>query len=66
MWIVISRRPIHQTVGVSRRLPVAEVGAVSTPADASGHSGLFDGFAYHHAVFLELFRQYGIEKRIAT
>jgi len=39
---------------------------VSTPSDASGHSRLFDSFAYHHAVFLKLLRQYGVQKRVAT
>ena len=32
-----------EAVGVGRRLPVGEVGAVPAAADAPGHARLFDG-----------------------
>lgn len=54
MILVLPRRPVGQTVGVGRRLPVAEVGAVPTPPDAPSDPGLLYGLADHHAVFLEL------------
>jgi hypothetical protein len=55
-----------QGVGVSRGLPVAKVWAVTASANAPGHPGLFNGFADHNTVLLELLGQDGIEKRVAA
>lgn len=66
MRIVVPGGPVDQAVGVSRRLSVAEVGAVPATAYAAGHAGLLDRLADHHAVFLKLFRQYGVQERVAA
>ena len=39
---------------------------MSASSNASGHSGFLDGFANHHAVFLELFGQDGVQEGIAA
>lgn len=64
--LIVPGRAVHQAVGVDRRLPVAEVGAVPAPADPPSHPGLLDRLAYKHAVLLELFREYSVQERIAA
>lgn len=64
--LVLSRRPIDQTVGVGRCLPIAEIRAVPAPADAAGHARLLNRLAYQHAILLELFREDGVQEGIAA
>ena len=63
---IFGRISVAQTVGVARRLPVAEIGAVAAAADASRHPRLFDSLADEDAILFELFRQDGVEERIAA
>lgn len=58
--------PVDETVGVGRRLAVAEVGRVATPADAARHARLLNRLADQHAVFFKLFRENSVEERIAA
>jgi len=53
-------------VGVSRRLPVAEIGTVAAASDTAGDPRLLDGFTDHDAVLLELLGEDGVEERVAA
>ena len=55
-----------ETVGVGRGLSVAEVAAVSAPADAPGHATLLYRLADHHTVLLELLGQDGVQEGVAA
>ncbi len=39
---------------------------MTAPTDPARHPRLFDSFADHDAVFLELFSQNGVKERVAT
>lgn len=60
------RGPFNERICIRRRVPIAEIRTVPTPADAPRHPGLLDGLADQHAVLLELLRQDGIEERVAA
>lgn len=66
VWGGVLGRPLDQRVGVGRCVSVAKVGAVPTPADAPGHSGLLNGLANHDTVLLKLLRENGVQEGIAT
>ena len=57
---------VDEAVGVGRRLPVAEIGRVATPADAPRHARLLNRLADQHTVFFELLSENSVEERIAT
>lgn len=62
----VFRGTLHQGIRVRRRVSVAEVRTMPTPADSTRHSGLFYGLADHHAVLLELLSEDRVEKGIAA
>lgn len=64
--LIVPGRPVHQTVSVHRRLPVAEVRAVPAPADPPSHPRLLDRLADQHAVLLELLGEDRVQKRVAA
>ena len=55
-----------EAVGVGGGLAVAEVAAVSAPADAPGHATLLYRLADHHTVLLELLGQDGVQEGVAA
>ena len=55
-----------QAICVGWGLSVAKIGAMATSANTSGDPGLFNSFANHHTIFLELFSQNSIEEWVAA
>ena len=64
--LVFTRRPVGQTVGVGRRLPVAEIRTVPATTYPPCHPALFDRLTYHHTILLELFGQDRVQERVAA
>lgn len=62
-WHILGRA---QRIGIGRCLAITEIGAVTATANATRHTRLFDCLAYHYAVFFELLRHDGVQKRITA
>ena len=62
----MAARSAIERVSIGRCLPVAKVRTVPTATDAARHPGLFDRFADHHAILLELLGQNSVQEGVAA